>query len=147
MEDEPLPVMEENTTPLRILVEKGTKFYKDQMKISHMSVYPMSLHPRGHALIISNQEFDDPQMFPFRKGAQVDADNMEQLFTQLGFVVVPHKNLKRNETLEILIEFKERAGNKPVNMMIVCVLSHGLEHGKIVSSDGLLIDTEKDIFR
>ena len=139
---EPPPVLEDSKTPLTIKVDVGTKFFGDPRRM-----YPMYSCPRGNALIINNQEFDYPEMYPFRKGAQVDSDNLEQLFNQLGFKVAAYKNLKRNETLKKLIEFSETAGSKPGDMMIVCVLSHGSEHGKIVSSDCLDIDTEVDILR
>ena len=43
--------------------------------------------PRGEALIINNQEFSFPHMYPHRQGAGVDADNLETLFTQLDFHV------------------------------------------------------------
>ena len=43
--------------------------------------------PRGEALIINNQKFSFPHMYPHRQGAGVDADNLETLFTQLDFHV------------------------------------------------------------
>lgn len=50
-------------------------------------VYPMSSRPRGQAIIINNQKFDDEVTYPFRQGADVDADNLDNLFTQLDFKV------------------------------------------------------------
>lgn len=74
------PGLDDNLTPLKILVERGSKFFGDPIRM-----YPMYSCPRGYALIINNQEFDDPDMYPYRKGAEVDAENLEKLYTQLGF--------------------------------------------------------------
>ena len=48
----------------------------------------MNHKPRGHAVIINNQEFAMPELYPFREGADVDADNLEKLFSQLDFQVL-----------------------------------------------------------
>ena len=53
----------------------------------HSRIYPLISSPRGEALIINNQEFSFPHMYPHRQGAGVDADNLETLFTQLDFHV------------------------------------------------------------
>ena len=131
-----------NKSPLKIKVKKGTNVFSDPLRI-----YPMLSRPRGYALIINNQEFDDPDMFPNRMGAHVDGENLEILFTELGFRVMSYKNMKRNATLKKLIEFSELAGRNEADMMIVCILSHGLENNKIVTSDGFKIDTETDVLR
>jgi len=135
-------IVEVNKTPLRIKVEKGTTFFSDPLRI-----YPMLSRPRGYALIINNLEFDDPDRFPNRKGAQVDGENLEILFTELGFRVMSYKNMKRKETLRKLIDFSDLTDRNEVDMMIVCILSHGLENGKIVTSDGFKIDTDSDVLR
>ena len=122
--------------------------------------------PRGKAIIINNQKFDDPETFPFRLGANVDTDNLEQLFSQLSFEVIKYENLRRNETMKIMIDLADTVGCKesPCDMLIgglsvkcgvkvdqlhttVCMMSHGREHGKIVSSDCHNIDIEQDILR
>jgi hypothetical protein len=141
-EYEPPLLLEDSQTPLNIEVERGLKFFDDPVRM-----YPMSSSPRGQVLIINNQEFDNPDIYRFRKGAHVDAENLEKLFTQLGFNVMSYKNMKRNETLKKLIEFSDIAGDKSGDMMVVCILSHGLQNGKIVTADGFVIDTEMDVLR
>ena len=47
----------------------------------------------------------------------------------------------------MLLDFSETARRCPGDMLVVCILSHGKEHGKIVSSDCFDIDTEVDILR
>ena len=107
----------------------------------------MTSKPRGKALIINSQEFTMPDMFPFREGADVDADNLENLFSQLGFSVSKHSNMKRTDMMRLLIDFSKSLNNDPGDMLIVAILSHGKEHGKIVTSDCLYIDEESDILR
>jgi len=142
-EDKELPPEEENgKVPLTVKVEKGSKFFGDPRRM-----YPMYSCPRGNVLIINNQAFDYPDIYSFREGAEVDAENLDNLFTQLGFNVTKYKNLRRNETLKKLIEFSDFVGKVAGDMTIVCVLSHGTERGKVVSSDCLEIDTELDILR
>jgi len=112
-------------------------------------IYPMCSRPRGKALVINNQQFCDPELYPFRLGADVDSESLDQLFTQLGFEVIRYDNLRRSETMRILIDFADTVGNKenPCDMLIVCVLSHGKAQSKIVASDCFDIDIEQDILR
>ena len=76
--------------------------------------------PRGKAVIINNQKFDDPETFPFRLGANVDTENLEQLFSQLSFEVIKYENLRRNETMKIMIDLADTVGCKesPCDMLI-----------------------------
>ena len=76
--------------------------------------------PRGKAIIINNQKFDDPDTFPFRLGADVDTDNLEQLFSQLSFDVIKYENLRRNETMKIMIDLADTVGctDSPFDMLI-----------------------------
>ena len=80
----------------------------------------MCSSPRGKALVINNQQFCDPELYPFRLGADVDSESLDQLFTQLGFEVIRYENLRRSETMKILIDFADTVGNKenPCDMLI-----------------------------
>ena len=80
----------------------------------------MCSNPRGKALIINNQKFTEPDIYPFRLGADVDSESLDQLFTQLGFQVVRYQNLRRVETMKILIDFADTVGDKdnPCDMLI-----------------------------
>ena len=83
-------------------------------------IYPMCSVPRGKAIIINNQKFDDPETFPFRLGASVDSENLEQLFSQLSFEVIKYENLRRNDTMKIMIDLADTVGGKdsPCDMLI-----------------------------
>ena len=136
------PQTDSARSPLKIAVERGSTFFSDPIRN-----YPMYSCPRGHVLIINNQEFDNPELYPDRKGAHVDGENLEKLFKGLGFVVNSHKNLKRNETLKTLINFADLTEHEKADMVVVCILSHGENNNRIVSADGLRIDTETDVLR
>jgi len=129
-------------TPLKVKVKTGKKFHSDPRLI-----YPMSSSPRGLALIINNIEFTIPEIYPFRKGAEVDSENLAELFTQLGFKVEKHLNLGRTETFRVLIDFAARTEHKDADMVIVCILSHGTHHGRVVAADCLELEVEVDILR
>ena len=55
----------------------------------------MCSRPRGQAIIINNQMFDNEVKYPYRQGADVDANNLDILFTQLEFKV-GHQSMKPN---------------------------------------------------
>jgi len=141
-DNQPVQIAENRRTPLHIEVEKGTKLFSDPARM-----YAMFSLPRGYALIINNQEFEDSHTYPLRVGAHVDSENLGSLFTQLGFIVVNCKDLRRRETLRKLDEIQEMAGVKRASMMVVCILSHGRDQGKIISTDGQSIDIEIDVLR
>jgi len=46
----------------------------------------MTSNPRGHVYIIDNEDFDN-DVFRKRKGSHVDSENLNDLFSQLGFKV------------------------------------------------------------
>ena len=124
---------EDSKTPLTVIVEPASQFFTNpeyeqlQCEVHHITIfifsrriYPMCSNPRGKALIINNQKFSDPDVYPFRLGANVDTDNLQQLFTQLGFQVIKYANLKRSDTMKILIDFADTVGSKgePCDMLI-----------------------------
>ena len=48
--------------------------------------YPMFSNPRGYALIINNESFVN-DIYKYRSGSTIDANNLDILFEQLGFKV------------------------------------------------------------
>ena len=51
-----------------------------------LQVYPMTKKRRGFCMIINNEKFDVEKMHT-RLGSSVDAENLLNLFSQLGFDV------------------------------------------------------------
>ena len=79
-------------------------------------IYPMCSVPRGKAIIINNQKFDDPLTYPFRRGANTDTENLAKLFSQLSFEVIRYENLRRIEMMKIIVDLSETVS--PCDMMI-----------------------------
>eukprot|EP00092_Neocalanus_flemingeri_P007155 GFUD01007730.1.p1 GENE.GFUD01007730.1~~GFUD01007730.1.p1 ORF type:complete len:382 (+),score=76.81 GFUD01007730.1:41-1186(+) len=133
---------EDIRTVFRILVERGRKYFLDLKRF-----YPMCSKVRGHALIINNEKFSQRDIYPNRKGSSVDIENLDNLFSQLGFLVDKCENMKRNETFKKLIDFSEMKDHIDADMAVICISSHGSENGKVISADCLEIDLETDILR
>ena len=98
-------------------------------------------------MIINNEEFTFKEQYHTRIGSQVDVGNLGDLFKQLGFGVVILQNLSRNATLKYLIDFSSHKAHASADMMVFCMATHGVEGGKLISSDCLEIDVETDILR
>ncbi len=100
----------------------------------------MSSKPRGMALIIDNEEFDNDIMSR-REGSQLDANNLDILFEQLGFSTIVRRNLTYAQMTRELSSFSGLSGHAEADMCIVCILSHG-DSGLIYSTDGREVSTE-----
>jgi hypothetical protein len=94
-------------------------------------------------LIINNENF---QQLATRTGS-VDVANLKTLFTKLGFLVDVKENLTKRETLEVLMDFSQNKGHITGHVMILVVLSHGEEGGKIFTHDDKTVDINVDILR
>ncbi len=105
-----------------------------------MQLYEMDASPRGLALIVEIEEYDN-DVQEKRVGSQFDVDNLTGLFEGLSFKVDKRKNLNKREFDNLLYEFANRPEHRHANMMIMAVLSHGRD-GHVYTSDGLVIATE-----
>lgn len=108
---------------------------------SVMPQYKMTAYPRGLALIIEIEEYEN-KIEPKRIGSQFDVDNLSKLFQQLHFSTEHKQNLSRKECFSVLKEFSADARHANADMMILVILSHGRD-GQIIASDGLPVDTER----
>ena len=126
--------------PLKINVTKASK-YVGQPEVPNC--YPLFSSPRGHVLIINNERFDEKTSdgSNYRRGSEVDAYNLETLFTQLGFVVEIHRNLTRNQIAQTMRDFSDSEKHFRADMAVVAVLSHGTE-GFLYGTDRRAIETE-----
>jgi len=100
--------------------------------------YPMKSTPRGYFLIVNNRDFlYESGMQPYtRKGTDEDAKQMASLFTDLGFTVTVHKNLKCKEMLQA-VDGLVRMNHTSVSAVGCCFLSHG-EEKVLYGTDGKL---------
>ena len=121
-------------------------------------VYTMTKKKRGFCLIINNEEFDENHIHRTRTGSSVDAQNLHDLFSQLGFEVrmplifassqnsspcyqvIVHKNLTFVEVNEIIWKLAVTPLN--CEMFIAAVLSHGSQ-GIFYTKDGRKFGIER----
>ena len=107
-------------------------------EIDQMPAYPMSRVPRGFALIISNQNFEEsPENLRERRGTECDSVNLEGLWRNLHFIVETKKNLKAHEIYDVVREFSMK-DHSSFDCFVCCLLSHG-KNGGIFGSDSKLV--------
>merc|ERR1711974_25675 len=80
------------TEPLIVKVKKATQ-YRGPPEMAN--TYPMTKQQHGLCLIIDNEKFEN-DVLPFREGSQIDANNLDILFQELGFQVTMRRNLNYN---------------------------------------------------
>ena len=105
--------------------------------------YKMTSSPRGFCLIIDNEDYDS---LPPRRGSQVDAECLTQLFQQLGFWVIIKKNLGRASLEYELTSFATDNVHVNLDMAVICLLSHG-ENGTIICRNGEKMSIESILLR
>ena len=126
--------------PLQINVQKAKK-YLGPPEVPNC--YLMFSSPRGNALIINNERFDERTSdgSNCRKGSEVDGNNLETLFKDLGFAVDVKRNLTRNQMVYSIREFAESDKHYRADMAVVAVLSHGTD-GFLYGTDRRAVETE-----
>lgn len=98
-------------------------------------VYSMKCKPHGWCLIVNNVDFEHLN----RRGASdLDAQKLENLFTQLQYKVKMVRNQTSKQLKETLVQFAKLNDHGAADSMVVCLLSHGLE-GQIYGVDGVLV--------
>lgn len=104
---------------------------EDLMSIE-LPVYPMNASPKGVCVIINNRNFivaaNDPQSkeMPERRGTDVDASNLQELFRKLDFVVEYHENLTDTGMMQLLVDVAHNIDHKDYDCFVCCILSHGV---------------------
>jgi len=135
------PVWHNNTTPLTVKVTRsGSALCVQSPHHSAIRHYTMESKPRGLALIINNDHFDN-DVLSTRTGSQVDSNNLDELFLQLGFEVTLRRNLSYTDMIMEIQKFSARTDHEHVDMCVVAVMSHG-RHGLVAAADGREIETE-----
>ena len=133
------PVWHNNTTPLTVKVIR-TGGGQGQGAVTAISHYTMESKPRGLALIINNDQFDN-DVLSTRTGSTVDSNNLDELFLQLGFEVTLRRNLGYTDMIMEIQKFAARPDLEHVDMCAVSVMSHG-RHGLVAAADGREVETE-----
>lgn len=97
----------------------------------------MTSSQRGICLIVNNVLFD-LDMFPKRKGSDMDAFRFKEVFKQMGFSVESKRNLTADKMKAVFKQVAARCMSKH-DALVVILLSHGTESG-IYGTDGLEVD-------
>ena len=122
--------------PLQIVVKKSAK-YLGPPEIRNC--YFMLSSSRGQVLLINNEHFDgimnDEEDHNHRMGSEVDGNNLETLFFELGFQVNLQRNLTRNQMVNSIQAFANSKRHSRSDMAVVAILSHG--------SDGVLYGVDR----
>lgn len=89
-QESPFATIDLTDEPLKVIVKKAERFF-DSQPASKVPLYRMRGRIRGAYLGINNMEFvNDIQSF--RQGAQVDEENLKDLFKQMGFNISTYRN-------------------------------------------------------
>ncbi|CAG2204672.1 CASP8 [Mytilus edulis] len=113
--------------------------------------YRMDSKSRGHALILTNYEFyqvpGDPWSYDFkdRPGAEIDADKMEDLLLEMGYLVTRRDNLKHWE-MEWEIKLMTETDHRKFDSFMCIISSHG-NVNQVYGCDGLRVILNKQIRR
>lgn len=98
--------------------------------------YRMDHRRRGRFIIINNKTFLPGTGMNERKGTDVDAANLSNDFTQLGFDVTPYRNQTASEMLQLMAAVAKE-DHRDCDCFAVAVLSHG-DDGKLYGTDGIV---------
>ena len=87
--------------------------------------YEMSADPRGLALIIDIEEFDDVESKNPKHLDRQDISELKLLFQQLKLTCIHKKNLKSHQLYEVLDSFSSSPEHAQADMMVLVILSQG----------------------
>jgi len=126
---------------MHVTIRAPTLKRTHSMGKQEMPQYRMTSQPRGLALIVANEKYQNGVQDE-RIGSDIDRKNLTALFENLGFGVEQKLNLSKRQLLQTLAEFAEDERHATADMMVLIVLSHGWE-GVIFTSDGLKVELER----
>ena len=97
--------------------------------------YSMTSRPRGYWIIVNNYEFDNRHCE--RVGSEKDAERLEQVAEELGFIVERYKNLSVDEMFTLMQDVSKRKTELiKHDALFVVIMSHGV-NDYVYGSDGL----------
>ncbi|XP_022907697.2 caspase Dronc-like [Onthophagus taurus] len=137
-----LPCQSEPENKLKINIKK-TGIYFHGLNTKYPTYNTLSPHNRGMLLLITNIDFESGEKT--RNGANVDHENVKELFKQLGFYIVEAINRTKSEMEEIVKSFATDPDLKKYDICATIVMSHGSTKAgetMIVTTDGEDISTK-----
>ena len=103
-----------------------------------MPSYPMNRRPRGIALIVSNEHFDENPTLRDRRGNAKDVESLEELWRFLNFEVIVRNDLTSYDVYNVMREFSAM-DHSNFDCFVCCLLSHGSDGG-IYGTDCELVE-------
>lgn len=125
---------------MEVTVVPASYHRSNSYQCSSMPAYPMHRRPRGQALIIDIESYEN-DVQERRLGTDVDRDNLVALLKGLEFDVTVHRNLGLGPFYREITEFCCNKLHAEADMAIVVILSHG-QDGVIYAADGQSINME-----
>jgi caspase-like apoptosis-related cysteine protease len=122
-------------TSISMMEEKTKKC--PSVPVTEETHYYMGFEKRGKALIFNHKQFDQKRenRLKSRSGTEKDADILNETLTSLGFDV----SIDTDPVLDTICEKLDRAvaaeDNEDSDCVLVAVLSHGHDDGKISAYD------------
>ena len=104
---------------------------KEENNKDELKNYKMSADPRGLALIIDIEEFDDTIHESQNSKCldrRHDISELKLLFQQLKLTCIHEKNLKSHQLYEVLDSFSSSPEHAQADMMVLVILSQGKKH-------------------
>ncbi len=109
--------------------------------------------PYGFALIINNRVFEGRTCEGFilgeRRGSDVDVKNLHDLWTNLGFIVEKHEDLKAHQICTVVDNIARKIEkNQGSSCFVCCIMTHGAM-GKIYGKDCNFVNIKHitDVFK
>lgn len=98
-------------------------------------IYHMQSIPRGFCILINNVSFENGAQQE-RKGSNVDARRLDEIFQELSFEVHYKIDLTSEEIKELLKKVSEKEDLKNHDAIVVIILSHGTK-GCVYGTDNI----------
>ncbi|GLV44507.1 Death regulator Nedd2-like caspase [Carabus blaptoides fortunei] len=141
-QESPFVTIDLTDEPLKVIVKKAERFF-DSQPASKVPLYRMRGKIRGAYLGINNMEFIN-NIQSFRNGAQVDEENLKDLFKQMGFNISTYRNQTYLDMKRTIKDFSSASTNpviKRADCLVIAIMSHGeegdtKESSQVVASDG-----------
>lgn len=113
----------------------ANKMFKDD------DIYPICSKPRGYCLIINNVDF--ARIYEERKGSDLEAKYLEEIFKQLDFKVLYYRNLTSLAMLECFKKIVKQPELSQHDAFISIILTHGDDSRVLIGTDASTLKVDK----
>jgi len=122
-----LKYLEDSAKTVRPEVLKSSKVFKGE------KLYPIGSKVRGYCLIINNVDFD--KIYQKRRGSDREAEYLTEIFKQLDFEVIYHRNLTSLGMAECFGNIVKRPELRQHDTFVSIILTHGDDSKILIGID------------